>query len=162
MILRARIVVPVSRPPIEDGAVCLSGERIAWVGRRAEIPASHVYGEETDLGETILLPGLVNAHCHLDYTGMAGQIPPPKNFTDWIKSLVALKGSWTVEEFAVSWRRGAEMLLRTGTTTVADVEAVPELIPAVWQSTPLRDFVPRIDQRKKPAACGGNRGAGGQ
>jgi cytosine/adenosine deaminase-related metal-dependent hydrolase len=138
MILRARIIVPVSRPPIEDGAVCLSGDRIVWVGRRAEVPASHVYGEETDLGEAILLPGLVNAHCHLDYTGMAGQIPPPKGFTDWIKSLVTLKGSWSVEEFAASWRRGAEMLLRTGTTTVADIESVPELIPSAWQSTPLR------------------------
>jgi cytosine/adenosine deaminase-related metal-dependent hydrolase len=138
MILRARIIVPVSRPPIEDGAVCLSGDRILWVGRRAEVPASHVYGEETDLGETILLPGLINAHCHLDYTGMAGQIPPPKSFTDWIKSLVTLKGSWSVEEFAASWRRGAAMLLRTGTTTVADIESVPELIPSAWQSTPLR------------------------
>jgi len=138
MILRARIIVPVSHPPIEDGAICLSGDRILWVGRRAEVPASHVYGEETDLGETILLPGLVNAHCHLDYTGMAGQISPPKNFTDWIKSLVALKGSWGMEEFAGSWRLGAEMLLRTGTTTVADIESVPELIPSAWQSTPLR------------------------
>ena len=138
MMLRARIVVPVSHPPIEDGAVCISGNRIVWVGRRAEIPASHVHGEETDLGDTILLPGLVNAHCHLDYTGMAGQIPPPKSFTDWIKSMVALKTSWSVEEFAASWRRGAEMLLRTGTTTVADIESVPELIPSAWQSTPLR------------------------
>ena len=138
MMLRARIVVPVSRPPIEDGVVCLSGDRIVWVGRRAEVAASHSYGEETDLGETILLPGLINAHCHLDYTGMAGQISPPKNFTDWIKSMVALKSSWSLEEFAVSWRRGAEMLLRTGTTTVADIEAVPELIPSAWQSTPLR------------------------
>jgi len=138
MILRARIVIPLSHPPIEDGAVCISGDRILWVGRRAEIPASHVYGEETDLGEMILMPGLVNAHCHLDYTGMAGQIPPPKSFTDWIKSMVALKLSWNLEEFAASWRRGAEMLLRTGTTTVADIESVPELIPSAWQSTPLR------------------------
>ena len=138
MILRARIVVPVSRPPIEDGAVCLAGDRIAWVGRRAELPASRFHGEETDLGDVILLPGLINAHCHLDYTGMAGQIPPPKSFTDWIKSLVALKSSWSVEEFAGSWRCGAEMLLRTGTTTVADIESVPELIPSAWQSTPLR------------------------
>jgi cytosine/adenosine deaminase-related metal-dependent hydrolase len=138
MILRARIVVPLSQPPIEDGAVCISANRIVWVGRRAEIPASHVYGEETDLGEVILLPGLVNSHCHLDYTGMAGQIPPPKSFTDWIQSMVALKIAWSLEEFAASWRRGAEMLLRTGTTTVADIESVPELIPSAWQSTPLR------------------------
>lgn len=138
MILRARIVAPVSRPPIEDGVVCLAGERLAWVGPRAEVPETRRQGDEVDLGDVILLPGLINAHCHLDYTGMAGHIPPPRNFTDWIKSLVALKAAWSLEDFAASWRRGAEMLLRTGTTTVADIEALPELIPQAWASTPLR------------------------
>jgi cytosine/adenosine deaminase-related metal-dependent hydrolase len=138
MILRARIVAPVSRPPIEDGVVCLAGERLAWVGPRAELPETRRQGDEVDLGDVILLPGLINAHCHLDYTGMAGHIPPPRNFTDWIKSLVALKAAWSQEDFAASWRRGAEMLLRTGTTTVADIETLPELIPQAWASTPLR------------------------
>lgn len=138
MILRSRIVVPVNRPPIPDGVVCVSGERISWVGPRKEMPATVDDRREVDLGEVILMPGLVNAHCHLDYTDMAGQIPPPKSFVDWIKSMVALKGSWSVEEFAKSWRRGAEMLVRNGTTTVADVEAVPELLPSAWRATPLR------------------------
>jgi cytosine/adenosine deaminase-related metal-dependent hydrolase len=138
MILRARIVAPVSRPLIEDGAVCLAGDRIAWVGRHAELPAGFSHAAELDLGEVILLPGLVNAHCHLDYTAMAGQLSPPKGFTDWIKSMVSLKGTWSLEEFAASWRQGAAMLLRTGTTTVADIEAVPELIPQAWSATPLR------------------------
>ena len=138
MILRGRIVVPVNRPPSEDGVVCISGERISWMGSRKEMPATVRDGVEIDLGDVILMPGLVNAHCHLDYTDMAGQIPPPKSFIDWIKSMVALKGSWSVEEFATSWRRGAEMLVRTGTTTVADIEAVPELLPSAWRATPLR------------------------
>lgn len=138
MRLRARTVVPVALPPIEDGVVCVEGGRIAWVGPRAETPATLQHDDEIDLGEVILLPGLVNAHCHLDYTGMAGQIAPPKSFTDWIKSMVSLKGSWSLGEFESSWHSGAAMLLRTGTTTVADIEAVPELIPAAWQRTPLR------------------------
>ena len=50
MILRARIVVPVNRPPIEGGAVCLAGERIVWVGRHAELPSSFSSAKETDLG----------------------------------------------------------------------------------------------------------------
>src|SRR5262245_59072576 len=52
--------------------------------------------------------------------------------------MVALKSTWSVNEFADSWSRGAEMLLRTGTTTVANIEAVPELLPRVWDTTPLR------------------------
>jgi aminodeoxyfutalosine deaminase len=137
MLLRARIVLPVSRPMIEDGAVGISEGRIAFVGRWAEAPLAD-RRSVVDLGESVLLPGLVNAHCHLDYTRMAGLIPPPRDFVQWIKSLVALKGSWSVEEFSESWRAGAQMLLNTGTTTVADVEAVPELLPSHWQKTPLR------------------------
>lgn len=55
-----------------------------------------------------------------------------------MKSLVALKATWTEAEFATSWLAGAEMLLRTGTTTVLDIEAVPSLIPTIWEKTPLR------------------------
>src|SRR6185503_517913 len=94
--------------------------------------------EVVDLGESVLLPGLVNAHCHLDYTNMVGKLAPPRRFTNWIQSLVALKGMWTENDFALSWVRGSEMLLRTGTTTVADIESVPSLIPAAWEKSPLR------------------------
>jgi cytosine/adenosine deaminase-related metal-dependent hydrolase len=137
MLLRARIVLPVAQPPIEDGAILISANRIArvdsWLGFGADEKSQVV-----DLGEVVVLPGLVNAHCHLDYTGMAGLIPPQKSFTDWIRAIVGLKASWTNEDFAASWRSGAEMLLRNGTTTVADVEAMPGLLPAAWDSTPLR------------------------
>jgi cytosine/adenosine deaminase-related metal-dependent hydrolase len=137
MILRARIVLPISQPAIEDGAVAISGNRIASVGKWSELP-SQERTDVVDLGETILLSGLINAHCHLDYTHMAGSIPPPKSFADWIKSVVALKAAWSYADFAQSWLDGAKMLLRTGTTTVADIEAVPELIPDMWAATPLR------------------------
>ncbi len=137
MLLRTRIILPMARPPIGDGAILISGSRIAAVGGWPELAAA-AGNRLVDLGETIVLPGLVNAHCHLDYTDMAGKIPPPKNFTDWIKAIVALKAQWSYTEFAQSWLRGAKMLLRTGTTTVADIETVPELIPEMWRATPLR------------------------
>ncbi len=87
-----------------------------------------------------MLPGLVNAHCHLDYTDMAGQLPPPKRFTDWIASITAAKTAWSYSDYARSWLRGAHMLLKNGTTTVADIEAMPDLLPEVWDATPLRVF----------------------
>ena len=52
--------------------------------------------------------------------------------------MVSLKGTWSLGEFESSWQSGAEMLLQSGTTTVADIESVPELIPAAWERTPLR------------------------
>ena len=143
MILRAKIVLPITAPPIEDGAVLISGGKIRAVTpwkNLARHSARITHHETVDLGEVILLPGLVNAHCHLDYTGMAGEIPPPKQFTDWIAAITAFKANWDYSDYAQSWLRGAHQLLKTGTTTVADIEAVPELLPEVWEATPLRVF----------------------
>jgi cytosine/adenosine deaminase-related metal-dependent hydrolase len=137
MIVRARLLVPISAPPIRDGAVAISGNRIKAVGRWRDI-AKWFSGKKVDLEEAVLMPGLVNAHCHLDYTNMAGQFPPPKVFIDWLKVITSTKAGWAVSDYVESWRCGAEMLVRTGTTTVGDIEAVPELLPAVWNSTPLR------------------------
>jgi cytosine/adenosine deaminase-related metal-dependent hydrolase len=127
----------VSRPAIEDGAVVISGGRIAAIGTWRSLRA-HFNGRVQDLGEMVLLPGLVNAHCHLDYTHMAGLFPPQKKFSDWIKLITTEKAHWTYSDYARSWLDGAKMLVRSGTTMVADIEAVPELLPEVWDSTPLR------------------------
>src|SRR6266545_4621763 len=153
MILRARAVLPITQPPLEDGAVCLSANRIEAVGRWKDLSPGAA-GPVVDLGECILLPGLVNAHCHLDYTDMAGEIGATRLFTDWIQTITTAKAGKIYADFAQSWLRGAHMLVRTGTTTVADIEAVPELLPEVWPATPLRVFsfleMTGIKSRREP------------
>ncbi len=136
MIIRARTILPISRPTIENGAIQIAGNRIASCGRWCDLKS--LEGRVFDLGDAIVFPGLINAHCHLDYTDMAGMISAPKSFSDWIKAMLALKSQWSYSEYAQSWINGAKMLVRTGTTTVADIEAVPELLPDVWSATPLR------------------------
>lgn len=139
VILRARTVLPISQPPIENGAILISANRIRALGLWPDFrPPTNE--KILDLGEVILLPGLVNAHCHLDYTDMAGLLPPPKTFTDWIPLITAAKSVWGYSEYAQSWLHGAHMLLKTGTTTVADIEAMPDLLPEMWEATPLRIF----------------------
>jgi aminodeoxyfutalosine deaminase len=153
MVLRARIILPISAPPIENGAVWLAENRIMAIGTWREL-SSRAGATVVDLGEVIVLPGLINSHCHLDYTDMSG-LPPQKQFPDWIKGLLALKAGASYTEYAAAWLRGAAMLSDTGTTTVADVEAVPELLPEVWSSTPLRVFsfleMTGVKSRRKPA-----------
>ena len=104
--LRARVILPLSQPAIEDGAVFVLKGRIAAIGRwrdlRRKAPA-----RVHDLGEAVLLPGLINSHCHLDYTDMAGAIPPPRSFLDWIEAIIAIKAAWDYSDYAESWLRGA-------------------------------------------------------
>src|SRR5689334_2074020 len=137
MILRARAILPLSGPLILNGAVVVVGNRIKSVGRWQDVRSS-TSRKVVDLGDSVLLPGLVNAHCHLDYTHMAGEFAPPKRFIDWLKVITSTKAGWNISEYRASWLSGARMLLDTGTTTVGDIEAVPQLLPDVWDFTSLR------------------------
>jgi cytosine/adenosine deaminase-related metal-dependent hydrolase len=155
LVLRARVVLPVRLPPITDGAVVVSGGRVVRVGAWADLRPGRA-GRTLDLGEVALLPGLVNAHCHLDYTHMAGLFPPPKSFCDWIKCITTEKAQWQASDYLKSWLAGAAMLVRNGTTTVGDVEVVPQLLARLWRGTPLRVFsfleMTGIRSRRNPAA----------
>ena len=92
MIIRSRVVVPMVGRADREWRGRDPGNKITGVGRFEEVKASHG-GDILDLGEQSLLPGLINAHCHLDYTLLRGQIPPQKSFTDWIRAINAAQGS---------------------------------------------------------------------
>ena len=147
MILRARCVVPVCGTPISDGAVVVAGNTIAAVGPFAEIRAAHS-GEVTDLGESVLMPGLVNAHCHLDYSMMRRAIHPQRSFTEWIGRINALKRSLGPDDYRAAIVRGFSELQRWGTTSVANIESFPEMLTD-RPASPLRTwwFLEMIDVR---------------
>ena len=137
MLLRARTVLPVSQPPIADGFVRVAGDLITEVGAWADLADST--GAE-DLGEVILMPGLVNAHCHLDYTDFIGAIPPQNSFTDWINALVDLKRDVDDAAHVRSWMNGAEQCLLNGITSIGNIETRPDLLPDLWEYGSLRMF----------------------
>ena len=146
MIIRARIVVTMHGAPIENGAVALSGNRIVDVGRFDDIKTRNA-GSTVDLGEQALLPGLINAHCHLDYTCLRGKIPPQKSFTDWIRAINTKKSELSPKDYLASINNGFEEAKTFGTTAIANLTAFPELISQV--QPPIRTcwFAELIDIR---------------
>lgn len=122
---------------MENGAVVVNGSRIYSVCRWKELNPAH-RRQVVDLGESVLLPGFVNCHCHLDYTAMSGQIPPPRRFVNWLQNIMAIQSAWNRAKFAESWIAGAQMLEQSGVTSVLNIESVPELLPKVWRVTALR------------------------
>ena len=147
MIVRARIVVTMDGPPIENGAIAISGNRIVDVGEFPEISARNAGQEIIDLGEQALLPGLINAHCHLDYTCLRGRIPRQKSFTDWIRAINAAKAKLLPEDYTASINEGFAEAKRFGTTTIANLTAFPELICQTKQLTRTWWFAELIDVR---------------
>src|SRR5438045_7426178 len=150
MIIRARSVVTMNGAPIEDGAVRVTGNRIGEVGEFPKFASNN--DEILDLGGCILLPGLINAHCHLDYTCLRGKIPRQKSFTNWIRIINAEKGKLTAEDYVRSINTGFAEAQRFGTTTIANLIAFPELIAKM--NPPIRTwwFAELIDVREPERA----------
>jgi cytosine/adenosine deaminase-related metal-dependent hydrolase len=132
--------------PIESGAVAVSGNRIVDVGRFDDIKTRNT-GKTVDLGEQILLPGLINAHCHLDYTCLRGKIRPHRSFTDWIRAINEQKAKLSPNDCVASINDGFAEAKRFGTTAIANLTAFPELISQV--QPPIRTwwFAELIDIR---------------
>jgi 5-methylthioadenosine/S-adenosylhomocysteine deaminase len=109
-------VLPVTAPPIRDGTVAVQGERIAYVGPRAGAPD----GEDCELDNALLMPGLVNAHTHLELTAMRGMLEELP-FSDWIATLQRAKVAvLDPDRLLDSTRAGIAEGLLAGITCYAD------------------------------------------
>jgi cytosine/adenosine deaminase-related metal-dependent hydrolase len=152
MIIRARTVVTMDGPTIENGAVAISGNRIIDVGKFPEISERHSGKKIVDLGEKALLPGLINAHCHLDYTCLRGKIPPRKSFADWIRAINTEKAKLSHEDYVASINEGFAEAKRFGTTTIANLTAFSELISQIQAPVRTWWFAELIDVRSPERA----------
>jgi cytosine/adenosine deaminase-related metal-dependent hydrolase len=151
MIIRARIVVPMEGDPILNGAVAVSGNKIADVGRFAEV-RQRQSGEVLDLGEQILMPGLINGHCHLDYTMLRGRIASQRSFSDWIRAINAEKAKLTDQDYIDSINAGFAEARRFGTTAILNLTAFPKLIAAIQEPPRTWWFGELIDVRNPDEA----------
>lgn len=113
MLLSADWVVPVTGRPIRDGAVLVEGARIAAVATAAELGA----GERFE--GAAIVPGLVNAHSHLEYAVYAG-FGDGLAFAPWLALHIERKHRIDWDAMLAIARLGAAECLRSGITTTAD------------------------------------------
>jgi len=117
--LRADWLVPITAPPIPDGAVLVAaGGRVAAAGADALVPRPPGV-PELRLDGAALLPGLVNAHTHLELTGLGGRAEE-EDFVAWIGTIRRLKAERGPEEYLAAARAGIRQGWAGGVTTVAD------------------------------------------
>ncbi len=81
----------------EDARVTVAGRQIVSVGTER-------LAGEIDLGDCVILPGLVNAHTHLEFSGLTAPLPYDKTFASWIRNVVV----WRRGEMAASARQAIE------------------------------------------------------
>jgi aminodeoxyfutalosine deaminase len=116
--LTASWVVTMTGPPLRNGWVGVADGRIVSVA--AERPGDTA-GPVLDLGVGVLLPGLVNAHCHLELSSLRERIPRHHGFVPWVAALVAARGSEAPEVAREATRLAVAALSESGTVAVGDV-----------------------------------------
>jgi aminodeoxyfutalosine deaminase len=153
VILKAPLILPVDGPPIKDGAVVVEEETIAAVGpfRKIREDSPEKFTSAVELSDTVLLPGFVNAHSHLELTALRG-FPYPGGFSQWIRKIVAAKPGVSTNDTARAIEEGIHWMLQTGTTTVGDHVSVGTDFWTILKS-PLRGrlFIEILGVRREVA-----------
>ena len=146
---RCRNLVTMDSGEFVDGAFVVAGNLFGSVGRAADVLPHH-HGEVIDLGDVIVLPGLINAHCHLEYGLLRGVILPSRNFPQWIERINALKRSLTDADYVTGIESGFQELRHYGVTTVLNILSAPQVMPLLsppairsWFYLELIDVRPR-------------------
>ena len=114
--LTSRWVFPVSSSPIENGLLEIADGRIGSIERLA----GRSFPDAVDLGNSAILPSLVNAHAHLEFSDLPEPIQPPAPFADWIQNLITHRNVRS-ESMSNLVARGAEQSAESGTSFVGDI-----------------------------------------
>jgi 5-methylthioadenosine/S-adenosylhomocysteine deaminase len=132
------MVVPV----IENGAVAIDDSVIVAVGPRTEIVSTFPESPVTDFGDAAILPGLINAHSHLELTVMRGFLEREENdFFAWLRKLTLARLAMTAEDLVVSATSGAIEAARAGVTCLGDASAAARQGITALQAVGLRGIV---------------------
>lgn len=121
-LLSAKYVVPLTSPVIEGGGILIDGGTIREVGPATELRRELGASDSIeDLGNAAILPGLINAHTHLELTRFH-QALPRAGLWEWFEELLprlVAPESDRILKSAIA--EGAALSLAAGVTTVADI-----------------------------------------
>ncbi|WP_306533461.1 amidohydrolase family protein [Geobacter sp.] len=130
----ASYLLPISSPPIPGGAVAIDNGHIVETGTLDELRSRHG-GPVHDFPGCAILPGLVNAHTHLELTHFPswkirkGIDYSPRTYIDWIIQVIKIRRALTPQELELSVREGLRICLEAGTTAIGEIVTDRSLLP---------------------------------
>ncbi len=121
IVYAAKHLLPVASTPIQNGAVSIHDGRIVSYGRRKDVVKAHPGVEVRDLGDAVILPGLVNAHTHVELAFMNGEPPPVGTYMAWLVNLAARRSGADPAAAREAAARTIETMVARGTVAVGDI-----------------------------------------
>jgi cytosine/adenosine deaminase-related metal-dependent hydrolase len=134
---RADWLLPITSPPIADGWITVQHDRIVDLGAGRVEPRPDI--EDIDLGRVAVLPGLINAHTHLELSWLWGKAPPAPSLPEWVGVLMARRAE-VVEDDPKALRQGVIDALEAGTAAVGDISNTLASVKVLGES-PLHAVV---------------------
>lgn len=122
---RARWLFPVSDAPIADGAVAIAAGRIRDAGTFGALVARYPSARQCDLGTQALLPAAINAHTHLNLTGLSDAIPAGLPFAEWILALTRARAAADRARDVDAVADGVAQVRASATAAVGDITTNP-------------------------------------
>lgn len=140
-LLRAAWLVPVTDFPVKDGALVLNENGTVLArGSFEEMSQKFPKAGVRDLGNAALMPGLVNAHCHLELSALKGKVPEGGGLVPWIKKFLAARTETSDPEIWQAFEPAIKELTDTGTVLVGDIANRLEHLGAL-EASPLHALV---------------------
>lgn len=139
-LLTARSILVGEEPRLLDGGgLLIEGGRVRRIleGPAAIRRGARESAVQRDLGDVVLTTGLVNAHAHLELSGLRGELPRGTDFGAWVRALIAARARRGARRLALDARAGADRCLRTGTTWVGDIDSTGAVLSGLSRH-PLR------------------------
>ena len=134
-IYTARYILPVTSPVQSDGAIAVNDGFISHVGARAEVEAAAPDGTPVhDLGNSVILPGLVNAHTHLELSWLGAEKLPLGDYVDWLRALLERRERSDATRAAEAAEQAIRFVVDRGTVAVGDVGNEGWIAPLVARS----------------------------
>jgi aminodeoxyfutalosine deaminase len=130
-LILARQILPITSPPIHNGGLAIKSGRIVDVGTRKTILQKYPGSRVCDLGGAILMPGLVNAHTHVELSHLRGMVDFDGGFFKWIERLISLRGSVGDTEAKKAATTALRSAINSGTTCIGDISASDRAIGLV-------------------------------
>ncbi len=126
MWFKAAWIIPITQPVLKDAWIQINDQQILAI--QSHSPQDTF----TDLGNAILMPGLINAHVHLEWSHLRHQIQPQKNFMDWLMAIKSLSPQVLDEK---SLRTAMDEISQCGTALIAEITNTKKTVSALAQAS---------------------------
>src|SRR5258706_15607579 len=131
----------MDREVIQGGGMLIEGEKIVEVGDGAGLRKKHRDVVVEDFGKSVILPGLINAHVHLELSHLKREPLPSGGLAAWLIQVIkqnSVPQGELEKNVAKGIAIGVKQCIQFGVSTVGDISRHCRLTRSILSNAPLR------------------------